>query len=196
MNYLPFPLKISLYKMATFILRILDVEPEISNGRHNFLLQHETREMGAVGTVVIQIRGWITNLHPDSIAFFQVERRLEGQRTKSTNGVVILCNITRPDHIPVQIKIRRKLNSRWRFKIRRSREREKINSRSRCREFPRCQIHGVSLVHPRQLERNRSLCLVKLRFSLDVEMDRRRFDVGVSDPFLKTFLLIIELNNR
>ncbi len=36
------------------ILRILDVEPETSKGRNNFLLQHETHEMGPVGTVVNQ----------------------------------------------------------------------------------------------------------------------------------------------
>jgi hypothetical protein len=62
-----------------------------------------------------------------------------------------------------------------------SREWEKINSRSRCREFPRCQIHGVSLVHQRNLERNRSWFCFKIRISLDLEMDGRRFDVGVSD---------------
>ncbi len=125
----------------------------ISQWRPNFLLQHETREMGVVGIVVIQIRGWtsrINNLHPELIAFVQAQRRLEGKRTNLINGDVILNNTTRPDVIPVQVKIRPKINIRWRRKkTRRSREREKINSRSRCREFPRCQIHGISLVHPR-----------------------------------------------
>jgi hypothetical protein len=54
----------------------------------------------------------------------------------------------------------------------------------RGREFPRCQIHGVSLVHHCQLERNWSFCSEKWRIFLDVEMDGRRFDVDVSDPFL------------
>ncbi len=161
-----------------------------SKGRHNFLLQHETREMGPVGTVVSQIRGWIIiiinpNIH--LIVFFQVQRRLEGQRTILRNGDVILCNTTRPDYIPVQNKIRSKINIRWRFKIRHSREREKINSRSRRREYSRCQIHGISLVHPCKIERNRSCIIVKWRISLDVEMDRRRFDVDESDQFLETF---------
>ncbi len=159
-----------------------------SKGRHNFLLQHETSEMGQVEIPdVKQIRGWTTrivNLHPDSIAFFQVQRRLDGQRTELINGTVILSNKTRPDLIPIQIKIRKKINIRWRCKTRRPREREKINSRLRCREFPRRQIHGISLVHSRQIIRNRSWCFVKIRISLDVEMDGRRFDVGVSDPFL------------
>jgi hypothetical protein len=64
------------------ILRILDVEPKTSKGRDNFLLQHPTREMGKVGTAeVTQRRGTtIFNLHPELIAFFQVQRRLEGQR--------------------------------------------------------------------------------------------------------------------
>ncbi len=142
--------------------------------------------MGPVVTVVIQIRVWtrITNLHPDSITCYQVERQLEGQRTVLRNGAFILSNSTRPDWIPVQIKIRNKINSRWIIKMRRSREREKINSRSRCREFPGVQIHGVSLVHPRQLERNRISFCGNWRISRDVEMDRRRFDVGVSNPFL------------
>ncbi len=143
--------------------------------------------MGVVGIAeVSQIRGWtrITNRHPELIAFFQVQRRLLGKRTKLINEALILLNKTRPDFIPVQIKIRIKISRRWRWiKIRLSREREKINSRSRCREFPRCQIHGVSLVHPRQLERNRTWW-GKWRFSLDVEIDGRRFDVDVSDPFL------------
>jgi hypothetical protein len=39
------------------ILRILDVEVQTSKGRDNFLLQHETREMGVVVTVVKQKRG-------------------------------------------------------------------------------------------------------------------------------------------
>ncbi len=163
-----------------------------SKGRHNFFLQHESREMGVVVTAVPQIRGCtiIPNRHPDLIAFFQVQRRLEGQRTILINGA-ILVNITRPDSIPVQNKIRIKRNiRRWSRKPRCSREREKINSRSRRREFSRCQIHGVSLVHPSQIEWNRSINCVKWRISLDVEMDGRRFDVGVSDPFLKTFSLI------
>jgi hypothetical protein len=54
----------------------------------------------------------------------------------------------------------------------------------RCREFPRYQIHGISLVHPHQIERKRSVFCVKWRISLDVEMDGRRLDVGVSNPFL------------
>jgi hypothetical protein len=37
---------------------------------------------------------------------------------------------------------------------------------------------------------------LKWRFSLDVEIDGRRFDIDVSDKFLKTFSLIIELKNR
>ncbi len=78
------------------ILRIWDFEPEISKGRHNFLLQHETREMGVVETVVKHMRVTRRNLHPDLIAFFQVQRRLEGQWTIMINGV-ILFNITRPD---------------------------------------------------------------------------------------------------
>ncbi len=158
-----------------------------SKGRHNFLLQHETREMGVLGIVVIQIWGWtsIFNLHPDLIAFFQVQRRLEGQRTHLKNGAVTLVNMTWPDSIPVQKKMRIKINTqRWRCKTRHSREREKISSRSRCREFPRWQIHGISLVYHRQLERDRSSLCAKWRISVDVEMDGRRFDVGVSDPFL------------
>ncbi len=157
-----------------------------SKGRHNFLLQHETREMGEIATVVIQIRGCtrICNLHPELIAFFQVQRRLEGQRTPLINGVVLLVKMTRPDYIPVQIKKRIKFSRKWKWKTSRSREKEKINSRTRCREYTGCQIHGISLVHPRQIKRNRSEFVGKWRISLDVEMDGRRFDVGVSDPFL------------
>ncbi len=200
MHYLSFPLKIPFPKIfvSTFILRILDVEPETSKGRHNFLLQHETREMGVVAiAIVIQIRGWrrIINLHPELIAFFQVQRRLEGQRTILINGAVILVNNTRPDVIPVQIKMRIKISRRWRFKTRISREWEKISSRSRGHEFPWRQIHGISLVHHRQIERNRSSSCVKWRISLNVEVDGRRFDVGVSDKFLETFSSIIELDN-
>jgi hypothetical protein len=56
--------------------------------------------MGQVVVVVVkQIRGWMRRLilYPDLIAFFQVQRRLEGQRTFLINGVFILSNITRPD---------------------------------------------------------------------------------------------------
>ncbi len=142
--------------------------------------------MGVVVTAVIQKRGWtiIINLHPNSIVFFQVQCRLDGQRTVLINGAFMLLNIIRPDWIPVQIKIRSKINSRWRWKTRNSREWEKINSRLRCREFPRRQIHGVSLVHPRQIERNRSVFCEKIWISRDVEIDGRRFDVDVSDPLL------------
>ncbi len=158
-----------------------------SNGRGNFLLQHETREKG-----LIQIRVWtirIINLHPELIACFQVERRLEGQRTLLINGdVVVLVNITWLDSLPVQTKIGIKINRRWwRIKTRRSREREKINSRSRGREYPRCQIHGVSLVHPRKIERNRSQLVVKIIISLYVEMNGRWFDVNISDKCLETY---------
>ncbi len=199
MNYLPFPPEFPPKKScrrAHFRFVIADEGVEnvscrrwswTSKGRPNFFLQHETREMGLVVNVVLQIRGWIRriiNRRPDLIACFQVERRLEGQRTILMYGAVTLCNLNRPDLIPVQIKKRIKPNRRWRFKMRRSREREKINSRSRCREFPWCQIHGVSLVQPRQLERNRKSFCSKCRISLDVEVDRRRFDVGISDPFL------------
>jgi hypothetical protein len=45
--------------------------------------------------------------------------------------------------------------------MRHCREREKINSRSRRREYPRRQIHGVSLVHHRILERNWNSSFVK-----------------------------------
>ncbi len=196
MNFLPFPLEFPPKNSCRRAHSIADEGVEnvscrrwswTSKGRPNFLLQHETREMGKVVTVVIQKRGWtriISNLHPELIACFQVERRLDGQRTKSTNGTVSLFNSTPPDWIPVQIKIRSQ-PSRWRrMKKRQSREREKINSRSWCREYPWCQIHGVSLVHPRKIERNRSLCFVEIGISRDVEMDGRRFDVDVSDPFL------------
>ncbi len=141
-------------------------------------------------TIVKQIREWtrIINLHPYLIAFFQVERRLECHRTILINGVVTLVNKTRPDYIPVQIKTRKKINpKRRRFKNPNCCEWEKINSRSRGREYPRCQIHGVSLVHQRHIERKRSCCFVKIIISLDVEIDGCRFDVGVSDPFLETF---------
>ncbi len=171
---------------------ILDVKPQISKGHHNLLLQHETREMRRVLTVVKQMRGWtsrITNRHPELIAFFQFQRQLEGHRIILINGAVILWNNTRPDVIPVQIKTRIKHSRRWRIKTRHSREREKINSRSRGREYPRCQIHGVSLVHHRQIVRNRSVSCVKCWISLDEEMDGRRFDVDVSNPFLETFLI-------
>ncbi len=143
--------------------------------------------MGGVGTAVKQMRVWnrIINCYPDLIAFFQVQRRLEGQRTELRNGGVKLVNMTRPDYIPVQIKIRMKMIiRRWRKKTRHSREREKISSRSRGCEFPRCQIHGVSLVHQRQVERNWSWRFVEWRISLGVEMDGRRFDVDISNPFL------------
>ncbi len=144
--------------------------------------------MGPVGTVVIQIKirgcSTMSHLHPDSIAFFQVERRLEGQRTLLIFGAVSLSDPIRPDLIPVQKKIKTETGRRCRRKVRRSREWEKISSRSRCREFPRRQIHGVSLVHQRQHKRNRSSFCFKWRISLDVEMDGRRFDVGESDPFL------------
>ncbi len=165
-----------------------------SKGHHNFLLQHETRKMGVVVTVVIQ-RRWTTifNRHPDLIAFFQVQRRLEGQWTPLINGALHLLNITRHDYIPIQKKKKTKPNRRWRYKTRRSREREKINSRSRCRENPRCQIHGVSLVHSRKIERDRNVLCVKWRISLDVEIDGRRFDVGVSNPTLKTFFIKLKI---
>ncbi len=167
-----------------------------SKGRRSFLLQHPTREMGvAVTVVLIQIRGWITNirnLHPDSIACFQVQRRLEGHRTPLINGAVSLVNSTQPDYLPVQINIRSQPSPRWRINPSHSREWEKINSRSRCREFSRCQIHGVSLVHQRQIERNRSWLCVKCWISLDVEVDGCRFDVGVSNPFL--FLCTNKIN--
>ena len=78
----------------------------------------------------------------------------------------------------------------WSWKIRISREWEKINSRSRCREYPRCLIHGVFLVYHRQIERNWNVNRVEIWIALDVRMDGRRFDVGVSDPFLKIFLII------
>ncbi len=180
--------------VSTFILRILvrvvdDFGCWTSKGRHNFLLQHETQEMCVV---VIQVRGMSRYLHPDLIVFFQVQRRLEGQQIQLINGAFSLLNINRPHLIPVQINMRRKRSPRWRLKIPHSREREKINSRSRCREYPGCQIHGISLVHPFKIERKRSSSCVKIRISLDVEMDGRRFDVDVSNPFLKTFSLIIE----
>ncbi len=96
MSLFPFP-KIF---VSTFILRI-DVEPETSKRRGNFLLQHETREMGEMllVTAVIQIRVWtrIQNRHPDLIAFVQVQRRLEGQRTSLINGADMFMNKTRPD---------------------------------------------------------------------------------------------------
>jgi hypothetical protein len=61
MNYLPSPLTLSDTKMfvSSMILRILDAEVQTSKGRHNFLLQHETREMGVVivfVTVVMQMK--------------------------------------------------------------------------------------------------------------------------------------------
>ncbi len=165
----------------------------------NFLLQHETCEMGHVVTqnAVIQIRGWTRKqINPDLIACFQVQRRLERHRTNLINGDVILYNMSRPDWISVQIKIRIKISiSRWLYKTSRSREREKINSRSWGREYTRCQIHGISFIHPCKIKRNRSWCFVKIRISLDVEMDRRRFNVDISNPFLETFSSIIELDN-
>ncbi len=178
--------------MSPFIFRILDVEPETSKGRDNFLLQQETREMSQVVIAVVkQKRGWtisIPNLHPELIAFFQVQRQLEGHRNILIYGALILLKKTRPDYLPVQINLRIKRSQRWRrFKMPHSREREEINSRSRCREYPRRQIHGISLVHPRQLERDRSAFYGKWRISLDVEMDGRRFDVDISNPFLETF---------
>ncbi len=190
MSLLPFPLKIPFPKFScrrSFCeFSILDVEPETSNGHHNFLLQHETREMG-VTRVVSQRRAWtrIMNLHPDLIAFFQVQRRLDCQRTELIDGHPgILVNSTRPDSIIVQIKLGPK--PIW-SKMCRPREREKINSRSRCREFPRAQIHCVSLVHQGRIEFNRSVLCGKFSISLDVEVDGRRFDVDKSDPFLKIF---------
>ncbi len=144
--------------------------------------------MGEVVTVVKQIRPWWNSLQPNFVAFFQVQRRLESQRTILISDGVCLFNKTQPDSTPVQIKMNFKIHKRWwSWKFRQSREREKINSRSRCREFPRRQIHGVSLVHDRQLERNWSVLRGKRRIPLNVKMDGRRFDVGVSDPFLKTF---------
>jgi hypothetical protein len=64
---------------------------------------------------------------------------------------------------------------------------KKISSRSRCREYPQCQINRISLVYPRRIERNRSWFCAKICISLDGEIDGRRFDVDVSNPFLKTF---------
>ncbi len=90
----------------TFILRILDVQHKTSKVRDNFLLQHETREMSVVATVVIQFNPcWhATYLHPDFIAFCQVQRRLEGQRTPLIIDGVCLFYQSRPDSIPIQKK--------------------------------------------------------------------------------------------
>ncbi len=183
-----------------FVLKMFRVANDFgcSKGRHNFLLQQEPNEMGhVVVSVVIQIqRGMngfngcirrISNLHPDLIAFSQVERRLEGQRIRSLNGAVFFINITPQDSLIVQKKRTRKRHIFLSNKYSLSREREGINSRSRCRKYPRCQIHGISLVHPRQIERNRSVFCGKKRISLGVEMDGRRFDVDVSDPFLNVY---------
>ncbi len=198
MNYLPLPLNTPPFIVLITISFVRRRWSWTSKWRHNFLLQHETRKMGEMFLVILQKRvwTWIRNLHPDSIAFFQVQCRLEGQRTILTNGAAFLLNLTPPDPFPVQKKIRLKHNRtppRWRsYNTRHSRKREKINSRPRCREYPRRQIHGIPLVHPRQLERNWIVSWVKIRFSSvvkwiifrDVEIDGRRFDVGVSDPFL------------
>ncbi len=106
-----FPLKIPSpkFRISNFLFCVAD-DFKTSKGRGNFLLQHETREMGVVVTVVKQMRGWnrIINCYPDSIAFFQIQRRLEGQRTPLINDSisVILLNITHPDYIPVQKKTR------------------------------------------------------------------------------------------
>ncbi len=146
--------------------------------------------MSQVVNVVIQIcLCWLLTGHPNLIARFQVQRRLDGQRTELISDVVCLFNITHPDSTPVQIKNNIQINIEWwwwRWKFRQSREGEKINSRSRCREYSRRQIHGVSLVHHRQIERNNSSCGEKW-IALDVKMDGRRFDVSVSNPFLKIF---------
>ena len=92
-----FPLKLKI------IFRIIKIK-SLKWG-HNFLLQHETRKMSAVVTVVPQIRTFwlVINLHPKLITWFQVQRRLESQRTWLTRGVC-LWNITQPDSIPIQIK--------------------------------------------------------------------------------------------
>jgi hypothetical protein len=63
---------------------------KISKGCKNFLLQHETRKMSEVVIVVIQYHPWCLaiKVHPDLITLFQVQRWLEGQRTKLViNGV-------------------------------------------------------------------------------------------------------------
>ncbi len=170
-----------------FICHLRISDDRHSKGRDNFLIQQKTREMGQVFFVVTQIHpSWPEiNLHPNSIVFIQVQRGLESQRTPLIIDSVCFLNITQSDSTRVQIKTNSKINFRGRiWKWRLTREWKEINSRARCREYPRRQIHGVSLVHPRQLERNRSFLWVKWRISLDVEMNGRRFDVGVSDPFL------------
>jgi hypothetical protein len=42
----------------------------------------------------------------------------------------------------------------------------------------------VAIVHPRQIERNWSSKYVEWRIALDVEMDGRRFNISVANPFL------------
>jgi hypothetical protein len=111
-SLLPFPLKIPFPKFPCrrSFCEFWTLNLKTSKGRDNFLLQHETREMGKVVTRVVNQMVWTKKLHPYLIAFFQVERRLEGQRTILMNGDVILSNKTHPDSIPVQIKSRIKFN--------------------------------------------------------------------------------------
>ena len=61
------------------------------------LLQHPTRKMSPVVTVVSQIRPTEKKSPPKldlTISFFQVQRRLEGKRTSLiSDGVCTLCNL-------------------------------------------------------------------------------------------------------
>lgn len=72
-------------------------------------------------------------------------------------------------------------------------EREEISSPSQWCEFPRMQIHGSSGVHLGQLERNRNTDRVKVAIPLNVEIGRKRFDIGVSDPLLESLKTLLVL---
>ncbi len=96
-------------KQFFFRLNIIFLIIKINSSKwgHNFLLQHESREMSKVvgAAVVMQIRPcWLAiHLHPNLVATFQVQRRLQSQRTPNKSDVVWIFNPTRPDSTPVQI---------------------------------------------------------------------------------------------
>ncbi len=74
-------------------------------GSNNFLLQHETSEMSMMAYIVKQIHPWCgENLQPNLIAFFQYQRRLEGQHTILTSDGVNIFSPSQPHWIIVQLK--------------------------------------------------------------------------------------------
>ena len=67
------------------------------------MLQSLSRKMGVVVTVVIQMHASChAHLQPNLSSFFQVQRRLDGQRTVLISVGVCLTNISLPDLSPVQ----------------------------------------------------------------------------------------------